>query len=43
MKFLIIKDRRRRIIYNMYENRRNILHAIVENRTLSPKIRAKAY
>ncbi len=43
MKFLLLKDRRRRIRYSMYEHRRNVLHSILENRKLSSAIRAQAY
>jgi len=43
MKYHILKDRRHRIIYFYYENRRKVLLSLVHNLTLSSKIRQKAY
>jgi len=43
MKYLLIKDRRRRIIFHLYERSRNVLLAIVQNLSLSQIIRMEAY
>ncbi len=43
MKYLIVKDRRRRILSSLYERRAIVLHSVVANRKLSPKIRLNAF
>jgi ribosomal protein S14 len=43
MKYLILKDRRHRILYNYYEIRRNVLLSLIHNFSLSARIRIKAY
>jgi ribosomal protein S14 len=43
MKYLILKDRRRRILYSLYERRHNVLLSLVQNISLSPKLRTEAY
>ncbi len=43
MKYLILKDRRRRILYALYERRRNVLLSLVQNITVASTIRAQAY
>lgn len=43
MKNLILKDRRQRILYSIYERRHNVLQSIVQNLTLVSKIRLQAY
>ena len=41
MKYLLVKDRRRRILYALYERRRNVLLSLVQNRNLSATLRAQ--
>jgi ribosomal protein S14 len=43
MKYLILKDRRRRILYALYERRHNVLLSLVQNVSLLPAVRAQAY
>ena len=43
MKYLLLKDRRRRIMFNLYERSRNVLLAVVQNLSLSSAIRMEAY
>jgi small subunit ribosomal protein S14 len=43
MKYIILKDRRRRIVFNIYERSRNVLLAVVQNLSLSSIIRMEAY
>ena len=43
MKHFCIKDRRRRILYTLYERRHNVLLSIVNNIKLSSMLRAQAY
>ncbi len=43
MKYLIIKDRRNRLLYNLYERRRKVLRAIIENLSLPLNVRNNAY
>ena len=43
MKYLLLKDRRRRIMYSYYECRRNVLLSLIQNLELSPSIRKQAY
>ena len=43
MKYLLLKDRRRRVRYHYYENSRNVLQSIVQNLSLSTIIRIEAY
>ena len=43
MKYLILKDRRRRILYALYERRHNVLLSLVQNVSLLPTVRAQAY
>jgi ribosomal protein S14 len=43
MKYLILKDRRHRILYYYYEMRRNVLLSLIQNLSLSSRIRMKAY
>ena len=43
MKYIILKDRRRRILHSLFERRRVVLRALVENLSLSPRIRGQAY
>jgi small subunit ribosomal protein S14 len=43
MKYALLKDRRRRILHSLYERRRQVLRAIRETLTLSPRLRGQAY
>jgi len=43
MKYHILKDRRHRILYYYYEMRRNVLLSLIQNISLSSRIRMKAY
>ena len=43
MKYLLVKDRRRRILFAMYERRRNVLLSLVQNLNLSLTLRAQVY
>ncbi len=43
MKYLILKDRRNRLLFNLYERRRKVLRAIIENRAIPLNIRNNAY
>jgi small subunit ribosomal protein S14 len=43
MKYLLIKDRRRRVLFNLFEKKRNFLYTIYQNLSLDPKIRLVAY
>ena len=43
MKYLLLKDRRRRLLYALYERRHNVLLSLVHNISLSPVLRAQAY
>jgi small subunit ribosomal protein S14 len=43
MKYILLKDRRRRILHFLFERRRNVLRAIVENINLTPRLRGQAY
>lgn len=43
MKYLLLKDRRRRILYTSFEFRRAVLRALVENLSLSFSMRRQAY
>ena len=43
MKYLLIKDQRRRVLYTLYEKKRNFLYSIYHNLSLNPKIRLIAY
>ncbi len=43
MKYLLLKDRRRRILYSLFERRRIVLRALIENLSLSSSIRIQAY
>ena len=43
MKYHILKDRRHRILYYYYEMRRNVLLSLIQNLSLSSRIRIKAY
>jgi len=43
MKYILLKDRRRRVLYNVYERRRKILLTIIKNCGLSIERRYKAY
>lgn len=43
MKYLLLKDRRCRILYALYERRHNVLLSLVQNISLAPSIRAQAY
>ncbi len=43
MKYRLLKDRRRRILHSLFERRRVILRAIVENTKLRPRLRGQAY
>ncbi len=43
MKYLILKDRRRRILSALYERRHNILLSLIQNISLVPAIRVQAY
>ena len=43
MKYLILKDRRRRVLYALYERRRIILRALIDNLILPFSIRRQAY
>jgi len=43
MKYILLKDRRRRALYNLYEIRRKILLSIIQNCKLSVKRRYSSY
>ena len=43
MKYLLLKDRRRRIMFHLYERSRNVLLAVVQNLSLSATVRMQAY
>ena len=43
MKYLLIKDKRRRILYSFYERKRKFLCSIYQNFNLSKQIRILAY
>ncbi len=43
MKYLLIKDRRRRILFALYERRRNVLVSLIQNLNLSLSLRAQVY
>jgi len=43
MIYHILKDRRHRILYYYYEMRRNVLLSLIQNLSLSSRIRMKAY
>ncbi len=43
MKYLLLKDRRRRILYALYERRHNVLLSLIQNVSLAPLIRGHAY
>ena len=43
MKYIILQDRRRRILYSYYENSRNVIRSIIQNIKLSRLIRIEAY
>jgi len=43
MKYLLLKDRRRRIIFAHYESQRNVLFSLIQNHKLPAMIRALAY
>lgn len=43
MKYRLLKDRRRRILHSLFERRRVVLRAIVENTNLTSRLRGQAY
>ncbi len=43
MKYLLVKDRRRRILFALYERRRNVLQSLIQNLNLSLSLRAQVY
>lgn len=43
MKYLLVKDRRRRILYALYERRRNVLLSLVQKLSLSQSLRVQVY
>ena len=43
MKYLLLKDRRRRVIFIHYERQRNVFFSLIQNYKLSAIIRAQAY
>lgn len=43
MKSILIKDRRRRILFSLYERRRNVLLSILSNKSLASTVRAQAF
>ncbi len=43
MKYLLIKDRRRRLLYSLYEFKRKVLLVLIKNCKLSLMIRYVAY
>jgi len=43
MKHLLLKDRRRRILFSLYERRHNVLLSLVQNQALSSIIQMHAY
>ena len=43
MKYLILKDRRNRSLFNLYERRRKVLRSLIENLSLPYNIRVLAY
>jgi ribosomal protein S14 len=43
MKYLLLKDKRKRILFSLYENKRKFLLSIYQNLNLSIKLRFIAY
>ncbi len=43
MKYLLVKDRRSRILFALYERRRNVLLSLVQNLSLSQALRVQGY
>ena len=43
MKYLLIKDKRRRILFTLYEKKRNFLYSIYQNFSIAKEIRLLAY
>lgn len=43
MKHLLLKDRRRRILFNIYERRHNVLQSLIQNLSLSSNLRIQVY
>ncbi len=43
MKYLLLKDRRRRVLFSLYERRQIILRSLIDNLTLPFSIRRQAY
>lgn len=43
MKYIILKDRRRRILYSLFERRRAVFRSIRENSNLPTRLRIQAY
>ena len=43
MKYLLLKDQRRRALYTFYEQRRNVLLSIIQNISLPPKMHVHGY
>ncbi len=43
MKYLLVKDRRRRILFALYERRRSVLLSLIQNLNLSQALRAQVY
>ena len=43
MKYLLIKDKRRRILFSLYEKKRKFLYSIYQNLSIPKQIRLVAY
>ncbi len=43
MKYRLFKDRRRRLLFSLFERRRNVLRSLVENFSLPAALRGQAY
>jgi ribosomal protein S14 len=43
MKYLLIKDKRRRILFSLYEKKRTFLYSIYQNFSIAKEIRLLAY
>ncbi len=43
MKYILLKDRRRRILYSLFERRRAVFRSIIENKNLPTRLRIQAY
>ena len=43
MKYLLLKDKRRRILFSLYEKKRKFLYSIYQNLMMPKQIRLRAY